>query len=77
MSKQRNMSKIKEQDKTLGKNFNETEINNLLDKDSKPLSYTFSPNLGKQWMITVRTSTETEDVRNYQAEVTTLKNTIT
>ena len=71
------MSKIKEQDKTLGKNFNETEINNLLDKDSKPLSYTFSPNLGKQWMITVRTSTETEDVRNYQAEVTTLKNTIT
>ena len=77
MSKQRNMSQIKEQDKTLGKNFNETEINNLLEKDSKPLSYTFSPNLGKQWMITVRTSTETENVRKYQAEVTTLKNTIT
>ena len=28
-------------------------------------------------MITVRTSTETGNVRNYQAEVTTLKNTIT
>lgn len=28
-------------------------------------------------MITVRTSTETGNVRNYQAEVTTLKNTTT
>lgn len=45
-------------DRTTEKELNETEINNLLDKEFKVWSLRCSLNLREEWMSSVRTSTK-------------------
>ena len=49
------------------------ELSNLLDKEFKVMVIKISPNLGEEWMNAVRTFTR----RQYQTEVTELKNRTT
>lgn len=50
------MFQIKEQNKTPEANLNEMEINNLSDKKFKVMVIKILTYLGKEWIITERTS---------------------
>ena len=70
------MFQMKEQDKTSGRDLNDMEISNLLDKEWKLMAIMMLIKLRRRMDKTVRTSKEIENIRKYKTEVTELKNTI-
>lgn len=73
------MSQMKEKDKIIAKELNETKISNMADKEFKVIVY--SPGVGKEWKISVRPfNKEIESIKKDQSEmkspITEIKNTL-